>query len=97
VALRPRSGQLVQPDDPAVLDAVQGGEAGEVEPERRSEHGLELFAGDLRCLGQELEDATAVVVEADDADGGLGVAQESEAVRVVMERQIPDHHPCGAP
>src|SRR3954447_6374155 len=68
-----------------------------LDAERRAEDRLEFVALDLLGLGQELEDAAAIVVEHHDSDRRARLPQGSEAVHVVVEAEITGDDPRRSP
>ena len=73
-------------------DAVGGGECQHVGAERGSEELLESIGCERRRLGQEREDATAVVVDDDHPQIRLACHQADQCVGVVDEGQVTDQH-----
>ena len=60
----------------------------DVDAARGAQQRLELLAVDRPLLGQEVEDAAAVVVDDDDPDRGRDLAQGGEAADVVEEAEV---------
>ena len=64
------------------------GGLGDVDSAGGAEQGLELAVPECLGLGEEVEDATAVVVDDDDADGGLDPTQSGESADVVEQAEV---------
>ena len=83
-----RLGQLGERVEPAVGEVEELGRLGGVDAARGAEQRLELLPVERLGLGQEVEDAAAVVVDDDDADRGVDLAQRGEAAEVVEEAEV---------
>ena len=72
-----------------------GREREHVGPERCAEQLLEPVDVEHRGLGQEREDAAAVVVDDDDPQVDVASAERDERIGVMDEREITDEHESG--
>ena len=81
-------GQVVQGVEAAVGEVEEGRGLGDVDAAGGAEQGFELVAVQRLLLGQEVEDAAAVVVDDDDPHRGRDVAQGGEAADVVEQAEV---------
>jgi hypothetical protein len=89
-------GQVAQVREVGRGQAVRGGQAGEIDAVGRAEELLEAVGGHLSGLGQEREDAAAVVVDDHHDEVDLARPGAQEAVGVVDEGQVADEQGFGA-